>query len=64
MATHKDNSVKRSAILAMPETTPESLDDIELTADTFCSVDFIEGWTDTRFGGDGTIVFVKEDEQA
>lgn len=63
LATHKNNPVKRSTILAMPETTPESLDDIELTADTFCSVDFIEGWTDTRFGGDGTIVFVKEDEQ-
>ena len=62
VATHKDNSVKRSAILAMPETTPESLDDIELTADTFCSVDFVEGWTETRFGGDGTIVFIKEDD--
>ena len=63
VATHKDNSVKRSTILAMPETTPENLDDIELTADMFCSVDFIEGWTETRFGGDGTMVFVKEDEQ-
>ena len=63
LATHKTNSVERSSILAMPESTPESLDDIELTADTFCSVDFIEGWTETRFGGDGTIVFVKEDEQ-
>ena len=63
LVTHKTNSVERSSILSMPETTPESLDDIELTADTFCSVDFIEGWTETRFGGDGTIVFVKEDEQ-
>lgn len=63
VATHKDNSVKRSTILALPETTPESLDDIVLTADMFCSVDFIEGWTETRFGGDGTMVFVKEDEQ-
>ena len=63
VATHKDNSVKRSTILTMPETTPESLDDIVLTADMFCSVDFIEGWTETRFGGDGTMVFVKEDEQ-
>lgn len=62
LATHKKNSVERSSILAMPETTPESLDDIELTADTFCSVDFIEGWTETRFGGDGTIVFIKEDD--
>lgn len=63
IATHKSNSIERSYILAMPESTPESLDDIKLTADTFCSVDFIEGWTETRFGGDGTIVFVKEDEQ-
>ena len=63
LATHKTNPAERSSILAMPESTPESMDDIELTADTFCSVDFIEGWTETRFGGDGTIVFVKEDEQ-
>lgn len=63
LATHKTNLAERSSILAMPESTPESLDDIELTADTFCSVDFVEGWTETRFGGDGTIVFVKEDEQ-
>lgn len=63
LATHKINPAERSSILAMPESTPESMDDIELTADTFCSVDFIEGWTETRFGGDGTIVFVKEDEQ-
>lgn len=62
LATHKTNSVERSSILAMPESTPESLDDIELTADTFCSVDFVEGWTETRFGGDGTIVFIKEDD--
>lgn len=62
LATHKTNSVERSSILAMPESTPESLDGIELTADTFCSVDFIEGWTETRFGGDGTIVFIKEDD--
>lgn len=62
LATHRSNSVERSAILAMPETTPESLDGIELTADTFCSVDFIEGWTETRFGGDGTIVFIKKDD--
>ena len=33
VATHKDNSVKRSTILAMPETTPENLDDKELTED-------------------------------
>lgn len=62
LATHKTNSVERSSILAMPESTPESLDGIELTADTFCSVDFVEGWTETRFGGDGTIVFIKEDD--
>lgn len=62
LATHQNNSVKRSTILAMPEITPESLDNIELTADTFCSVDFVEGWTETRFGGDGTIVFIKEDD--
>lgn len=62
LATHKTNPAERSSILAMPESTPESLDDIELTADTFCSVDFVEGWTETRFGGDGTIVFIKEDD--
>lgn len=63
LATHKRNSVERSSILAMPETTPDNIDDIELTADTFCSVDFIEGWTETRFGGDGTIIFVKKNAQ-
>ncbi len=62
LATHKTNLAERSSILAMPESTPESLDGIELTADTFCSVDFIEGWTETRFGGDGTIVFIKKDD--
>lgn len=62
LATHKTNLAERSSILSMPESTPESLDDIELTADTFCSVDFVEGWTETRFGGDGTIVFIKEDD--
>ena len=62
LATHKTNPAERSSILALPESTPESLDGIELTADTFCSVDFIEGWTETRFGGDGTIVFIKEDD--
>lgn len=62
LATHKTNPAERSSILAMPESTPESLDGIELTADTFCSVDFVEGWTETRFGGDGTIVFIKEDD--
>ena len=61
LATHKHNSAERSSILAMPESTTESLDDIELTVDTFCSVDFIEGWTETRFGGDGTIIFIKKD---
>ncbi len=62
LATHKTNPAERSSILAMPESTPESMDDIELTADTFCSVDFVEGWTETRFGGDGTIIFIKEDD--
>lgn len=62
LEANKKNTVKRSSILAMPESTPESIDEIEITEDTFCSVDFVEGWTETRFGGDGTIVFVKEDE--
>lgn len=56
VSTDKYNEVRRSSVLWMPsvgERVPE---------DTFATVNDIDGWTETRFGADGTIVFIKEDD--
>lgn len=34
----------------------------KISESTFVSVDFIEGWTETRFGGDGTVFCMKRND--